>query len=249
MPGGNESDFTLSLTAFDRLLKAARENSIGLGISYFMGDGHHDSYAHYRYFSEKGVVPVIPLSGNSGKSHPHPDGREDIRLAADGTPLCPGGKPMRHQVFDRRKNTHIFACPVKRGTHRDGKYIYVTHEDECPLKKDCAPDSSPGPFVRIKADDDPRLFPPVPSNTPKFKALMKQRSASERCNFLYDACNIEGSSRTHARGLIRLTLAGVVQHALNRHAEMVRGTSDAELFARTPAVLCSGFGAEDRDAN
>ncbi|QTA86545.1 Uncharacterized protein dnm_025690 [Desulfonema magnum] len=237
MPGGNESDYTLSLTAFDRLLKAAQENGADINVSYFMGDGHHDSYAHYNYFAEKDVIPVIPLSGNSKNAYSDPARNGDVRLSEDGTPICPGGMPMRRQGFDKNKNVNIFSCPVKRGTHRDGKYVYVTHEEECPLKKDCAPDSPAGPFVRIKPDDDPRLFPPLPRNTPKFKELANQRSASERCNFFYDACGVEGSSRSPVRSLIRLTFAGIAQHALNRHAERAKGLSDAEYFARTVAKL------------
>jgi hypothetical protein len=42
MPGGNESDFTLSLKALDQLLKAVRENKINLNITIYCGDGHHD---------------------------------------------------------------------------------------------------------------------------------------------------------------------------------------------------------------
>jgi len=118
---------------------------------------------------------------------------------------------------------------------------------ECPLGKDCAPDSPPGPFVRIRSADDPRLFPPLPRNTPKFKALMRQRSAPELCNFFYAACNIEGASRSPVRGLIRLTLAGIALHALNRHAERKKGASDAELLAQTVARLRAGAGSERPD--
>jgi len=244
LPGGNESDFTLSLTAFDRLLKTAQENGAEIDADYFMGDGHHDAAAHYHYFAEKGVVPVIPLSESSAKAYPHLSGKDDIRLSEDGTPLCPGGKPMRHHCFDRKRCTHVYACPVKRGTHRDGKHVYVTHTAECPLGKDCAPDSPLGPFVRIRSADDPRLFPPLPRNTPKFKALMRQRSASERCNYFYDACGIEGASRSPVRGLIRLTLAGIALHALNRHAERKKGVSEAELFAETVARLRAEAGRD-----
>ena len=111
MPGGNESDYTLSLKAFDRLLKAIRENNLPISsskvqssgltfeplnpepgtlmnISAFCGDGHHDSYAHYRYFGVKGVIPIIPLSGNSKKAFPHLLDDRGINLDTDGTPLA-----------------------------------------------------------------------------------------------------------------------------------------------------------------
>lgn len=46
---------------------------------------------------------------------------------------------------------------------------------------------------------------------------MKQRSASERCNFNNDAYNIEGASRNADYGLIRLTLANIAHHAVVRY--------------------------------
>ena len=70
MPGGNESDYTLSLKAFDRFLKAAREHGLDLHIDVFCGDGHHDSQAHYRYFLEKDVNPVIPLARTAKRPIP-----------------------------------------------------------------------------------------------------------------------------------------------------------------------------------
>jgi hypothetical protein len=51
LPGGNESDFTLSLNALDRFIKAASENGLNMHIHYFCSDGHHDSYAHYHYLA------------------------------------------------------------------------------------------------------------------------------------------------------------------------------------------------------
>jgi hypothetical protein len=61
MPGGNESDFTLSLKALDDLLKMIREYDLPLNLTIFLGDGHHDALPIYRYLKEKGIIPVIPL--------------------------------------------------------------------------------------------------------------------------------------------------------------------------------------------
>ncbi|MBW2740332.1 MAG: hypothetical protein JRE64_16140 [Deltaproteobacteria bacterium] len=44
------------------LLKAARENDLAINVLTFCGDGHHDVQAHYRYFGEKNIIPIIPLS-------------------------------------------------------------------------------------------------------------------------------------------------------------------------------------------
>ncbi len=171
MPGGNESDYTLSIKDFDRFLKAARENNLKMHIDLFCGDGHHDSYAHYDYFTAKQVIPIIPLAEKGKKPIPHlPETQADssgktqaassagthssdppVRLDNDGTPLCPAGAKMRHHCYDKRKKTHVYACPVKRGTRRNGKFIYVTHLEEYPRKQDCAPDSPVGPLVYIIA--------------------------------------------------------------------------------------------------
>ncbi|MEW5804947.1 MAG: hypothetical protein AB1847_22915 [bacterium] len=198
MPGGNESDYTLSIKDFDRFLKAGRENNLKMHIDMFCGDGHHDSYAHYEYFAAKQVIPIIPLAQKSKKVIPHlpetqkartdspakvqadspakaqadsdaktqPD--SPVRLDTDGTPLCPAGVKMRHHAYDKKKQTHIYNCPAKRNTHRDGKCSYITHLEECPRKQDCAPDSPIGPLVYIKSDADPRLYPPILRESKKF---------------------------------------------------------------------------------
>ena len=87
MPGGNKSDCTLSLQAVDRLLKTAQENGSGIRLDMFVGDGHHDSNAHYRYLIKKGISPIIPLSKNSRPVSPHLPGKDEIQFDEDGTAL------------------------------------------------------------------------------------------------------------------------------------------------------------------
>lgn len=217
MRGGNESDYTLSLTSFDRFLKAVRENDLNIAVSTFCGDGHHDAEAHYRYFGAKNVIPIIPLSRASQNAYPHLSEDSDICLDLDGVPLCPAGKQMRRHAHSAKKQKYLYNCPAKRGTHRNGKFMYVFHKDECPRRQDCEPHSSLGPYVHLDASSNPRLFPPLPRSSRKFKELMKQRSASERCNFNNDAYNIEGASRNADYGLIRLTLANIAHHAVVRY--------------------------------
>ena len=231
MPGGNESDFTLSLKALDSLRKAWEEHDLGIAIAIFIGDGHHDSYGNYKFFSDNGIIPVVPLrSGTKCPLH-LPGNGPGISFQADGTPLCPGGKPMRHHAYDSEKQTHIFSCPAKRGTHRDGKFVYVMHTDECPLHCDCKPESSIGPMVRVKSDADSRIFPPIPRGSERFKELMNQRSASERANAVLDRFPIEGTCRNADYMLIRITLANLIVHAKVRVTEAAKNSSEAELFA------------------
>ncbi len=126
---------------------------------------------------------------------------------------------MRHHGYDKRQKKHVYCCPAKRNTHRNGKSTYVIHLDECPNDQDCKPESSLGPFVYVKSETDPRLFPPIPRDSSKFKELMNQRSASERVNFINDTYNLDGCCRNADYGLIRLTLANIAHHASIRHNE------------------------------
>lgn len=239
LPGGNESDYTLSLTSFDRLIKALRENNLDIDISFFIGDGHHDSYAHYQYFDKKNVIPIIPLSETSKKAYPHLSDDSGIRLDQDGVPLCQAGCRMRHHCYDKKKNKHVYSCPAKRLARRNGKKVYVFYEEECPQGKDCKPDSNLGPFIYLKSNDDPRLFPPLPRNSQKFKDLMNQRSASERCNFINDSYNVEKSCRNADYGLIRLTLANIAHNSATRAREADKRIKKSEQTKSLPSYACS----------
>lgn len=247
MPGGDESDYTLSLKAFDRFLKAARENNLDMRIGVFCGDGHHDSYAHYDYFQKKGVIPVIPLSENSKKAFPHLLDDRGIRLDTDGAPLCPAGARMRHHQYCDSRKVHIYTCPAKRNTHRNRESLYVFHPDECPRKEDCAPESSLGPLVYIKSETDPRLYPPIPRDSRRFKEIMNHRSSTERCNYLNDTYNLERSCRNASYGLIRLTLANIVEHAVVRYIETLKGSSNEKLLHQTLKEFCAIYREEYLD--
>jgi hypothetical protein len=223
MPGGNVSDYTLSLETFDRFAKAANENGAPCSISIFCGDCHHDSYAHYRFFDKKGVDTVIPLSAKSKKVSVHLPGRDEVRLDADGTPLCPAGKPMRYQHFNGKKQTHVFNCPAKRPARRDGKRKFVFHREECPNRKDCMFESTMAPFAYIKSSDDPRMFPRIPRNSERYRKIRNQRSASERVNFINDAFRLERCCRNADYGLVRIYFGNIAHHALVRYAENKAG--------------------------
>ncbi|MCP4605289.1 MAG: hypothetical protein GY847_33020, partial [Proteobacteria bacterium] len=218
MPGGNESDYTLSLKAFDRFVKAADENGLPARVSAFIGDGHHDSYAHYEYFAAKQVIPIIPLTKTTQPVYPHASEAPNApMLDSDGVPLCPVGLRMRHHQFNKNKQTHVYTCPAKRSTHRNGKTVYVFHPDDCSEGWDCKPDSSIGPLIYIKSDADRRLFPPIPRTSPKFKALKNQRSASERLNFINDTYNLDNTCHNADYALFRLTLVNIIHHAMVRY--------------------------------
>jgi hypothetical protein len=207
------------------------------------------------------VIPLIPLAQKSKKPTPHlPEAHLDaqthspaeahhahpdsspVRLDTDGTPLCPAGMKMRHHSYSKRKKTHVYVCPVKRNTHRDGKCFYAIHLEECPRKQDCAPKSPIGPLVYIKSETDPRLYPPILRESKRFKELMNHRTATERCNYLNDTYHLDKSSTNADYGLIRLNLVNIVEHAVIRYLEAIKHSSEAELFNQTlgeisPALL------------
>lgn len=230
MPGGNESDYTLSISSVDRTQKMFEEHGSDMNIDIFCGDGHHDSYAHYKYFAEKSISPVIPLSEKSKGVVSHLPGNKGVYLNEDGIPFCPGGDTMRLHLYNKKRKAYVYTCPIKRSTHRNGRTVYVTHIDECPMKQDCMPKSNLGPCVYIKSETDPRLFPPIPRESKKYKKVMNLRSGSERVNAYIDSYNIDNAHRNADYGIIRLTLVDIAQHASIRYEEDLKNSSSEEIF-------------------
>jgi hypothetical protein len=100
MPGGNESDFTLSLKALDRLLKMIEELDLSITITIFIGDGHHDAIGIYRYLKAKGIVPVIPLDEDSKPQQEHSNSKKDN--ADPKTPETPATKDSTEPSSDAK---------------------------------------------------------------------------------------------------------------------------------------------------
>jgi hypothetical protein len=209
----SETDFTSSMKSLDRLKKALKEHRLEWQIQYMVYDAGHDATGIYEYVMEDGITPVIALNPRSG-TYPSPTGNAD-RVNENGIPLCPAGMLMRRHSCDKSKNRIIYNCPVKRPTHRDGKHMYIPHPDECPNSVICQPDTKMGPVVYVKTKDDPRLYPPIPKGSPKYKKLMNLRSGCERSNSLkkeaYGLGNRPCRSATHF--LVRLYMVSIIEHA------------------------------------
>ncbi|WP_244086385.1 hypothetical protein, partial [Desulforhabdus sp. TSK] len=62
---------------------------------------------------------------------------------------------------------------------------------------------------------------------------MNLRTSTERCNSLNDTYHLDGSCRNADYGLIRLTLANIVEHAVVNYLEKSKKTSTAELLDQT----------------
>ncbi|WP_207687160.1 hypothetical protein [Desulfonema limicola] len=166
---------------------------------------------------------------------------KDVRLDNNGIPLCRAGMPMRHHQYNKNRKTHVFCCPVKRQTHRKGKTVYVTHIDECPLKKDCQPENSLGPLVYIKSNSNPRLFPPVSRDSRQYEKIMNLRSGSERVNAYIDNYNIEKAHRNVDYSLIRLFLVYIAIHAEIMYKEFLKIEISEKLLDNSVDAHSSGI--------
>lgn len=228
---GNEADATLSLKAMDDLLKINRDHQLDLTIETISGDMHHDTYAHSDYYTEKGILTAIPLREPSkNASQPHLETHPKLRIEQDGTPLCPGGRRMLRHHYDPKKRTHVYTCPAKRMTHRNGNTPYIFHVDDCPNHTDCCPQSSMKPLEYLKADDDRRLYPPISRDSKRFKTLYNQRTTTERLHALNDRDKLDRRSRNAAYGLIYLTLANICEHAVVRFLEALDAVTSIDIL-------------------
>jgi len=203
---GNGSDFTASLRVYDRFIKNLAERTDGWRIGTYIADAGHDAEPIYRYVIERGAVPVIPLKADAPATHPR---RPDLRLSKRGVPLCQAGVEMA-PWGSAGKDRAIFICPV-----RGGKC------ERCPLAPEgqddwhCRPDLTWGPTASVKISQNPRLCPPLPRNSSRFRELYNLRSGTERSNSVKkETFRLEAARHRRASfWLIRLHLIAVLQHA------------------------------------
>lgn len=207
----SESDHTLSVKSLDRFLKAAAENKLDLSISAAVYDSGHDGSGNYEYLLARKIDPVIVLNPRHGS--PQISGNSQ-QINPEGIPICPAGLPMRRHTSTPNHRI-IFNCPVKRPTHLDGKSVWKSHVEECPHKVLCQHLTLMGPTVYVKADSDPRLYPRIARDSPKFRQLMNLRSGCERSNSVkkvtYKLARRPCRSATHY--LVRLYLISIIEHA------------------------------------
>jgi hypothetical protein len=196
----SETDFTLSMKDMDRLRKALRENGLEWRIDNAIYDAGHDAVGIYEYLMEDEITPIIALNTRSG-THPSPTGSAQ-KVNGEGIPICPGGELMRRHGYSN----------VKRP---NGKGEWIAYPEDCPLGVLCNPDTKMSPVVYVKTTDDPRLYPPVPRASPRYKKLMNLRSGCERSNSqkkeVYSLGDRPCRSATHF--LVRLYLVSIIEHA------------------------------------
>jgi hypothetical protein len=206
----SESDYTLSLKSFDRMMKTFIEHNFNVKITGVALDKGHDAIGIYNYFLQKSIPTAIPLN-NRGKANPY---KEEMRMSPNGKPLCKGGLEMRYHGYDKKKMRHCYNCPVKRPTRTNGNYHFVSHVEECPHKALCNPESTMGPIVYISSKDNPRLYPQITRDSDRYKELYNDRGVTERSNsfkkIVYPLDKAKCKSRAHR--LIRLFLISIIEH-------------------------------------
>lgn len=133
-------------------------------------------------------------------------GGQDRRVRA-----CPGEVKVEMAAWGTCDDkTALFICPVK-----------ARKLETCPLAPAeqpdwlCEPTSARGPVVALNVNDNPRLFPIVPRNSPAYGRLYKQRSSCERSNSIKKQA-LDLLSCRHRRWsfwFVRATCAALLQHA------------------------------------
>ena len=213
MGPASETDFTLSLKNLDKFRKTLKENGLDWQIQQAIYDAGHDALGIYEYLLDAEISPIIALNPRTSE-HLNPTGTAK-QVNAEGIPLCPAALPMRRMSHNPKRHRIYYNCPVKRPTHRNGKYMMLTHAKECPLEKLCQPSTKTGPVVYVKTNDDPRLYPSVSRKSKQFKKLMNLRSGCERSNSVKKVTYKLGRRvcRNATHFLLRLYLISIVEHA------------------------------------
>ncbi len=207
----SETDFTLSLKSLSRLGKALAENGVAANISHAIYDAGHDANGIYDYLANKQISPIIALNSRN-VSETETGG---VVVNERGVPICDAGLEMRRHSFAKKKRRIAFNCPVKRPTHKNGKTIWKSYVDQCPLGVLCQPETKSGPVVTVSVAKNPRLYPPIDRKSVRFKQLMALRSGCERSNAQKKQTYKLGRRvcRNATHYLVRLYLVSLIEHA------------------------------------
>jgi hypothetical protein len=259
LPGGNETDFTLSLKALDRLLKLLETLDTPLQIQIFIGDGHHNAMGIYRYLKDKGIMPIIPLDEDE---HPTQTGTPPSETPPSEATPTERNTPAKKTTKAVSPRPHVDMYPditfepdgtplcsggcrmrhhqydARKAAHifvcpcsrKNHAGTWIFHANECPFRKDCTPPKKiMGHTLYIKSEADLRLFPPIPRDSKRFKELYAHRSGTERQNSVADSYQVDDRHRNATFTLIRLTFVNICKHARIRQKEGGKTTPQAHL--------------------
>ncbi len=151
-------------------------------------DKGYDSAENNReLYDEYDIKPLIDIrhmwKDGEGTRPLFPDRADNIVYDEDGSIYCVGRKndtyceletrPMAFCGFEKDRMTLKYRCPA------------AAYGLDCPDRTNCG-QSEYGRVVRVSMEQDRRLFPPIPRNTPKWERLYKKRTSVERVNSRLD---------------------------------------------------------------
>ena len=212
LDSANKHEALMLLSSLDRQRKAWQQSLPECVMGEVTVDALFDMYACYEYLAHYHYGYAIPYRTEPAKCLSLGD--TDLQCSKDGVPLCKAGLPMLLHGKDRQ-GRHVYHCPVKRSTHKDGKTIIVARVQECPLKVLCEPHSKLGPITHVSPSIDLRIHPSIARESQRFQQLRNLRSCCERSNsmkkFFYKAEKLY--TRVLPYAFIRLTFISILEHA------------------------------------
>jgi transposase-like protein len=165
------ADSKYDLPLYPRLQPASRHDAVSLVISmiefkqrFNLGtvdkmllDAAHDAEAIYLLLDHQNIEPFIDLNNRSKKNTAT---KSDIQISPTGIPICPKGRDMKPNGFDKSQNRQKWRCSPSCGcsTTKYGR-TYHTHNS-----------------------DNLRLFPKTVRGSEKWNLVYKRRSSIERSN-------------------------------------------------------------------
>ena len=175
------ADSPYDLPIYIKMVQASRHDSIttvfaledihslypNLHFKNFIADGAMDNYPTYDLLKHYDLLPFISLDSRTKAklNYPHQD---ILCFDDDKRPICKGGIPLVNWGYSRPKGIKYRCWFSVKG---------LEPPDSCKCSK-----SKYGRVIYIKPDHDPRMFPPVPRGSKKFKAIFKTRTSVERSN-------------------------------------------------------------------
>lgn len=167
----NASDSPYDLPLYPRLHPASRHDAISFVVTsiefaqrFTLGtldkillDAAHDAEAIYRLINHQHQEPFIDLN-KRGKTNI--DLGNGMSLSPEGTPICPKGRKMKPNGFDKSRNRQKWRCsPIcECSTAKYGR-VFHTHNGE-----------------------NFRMFLRTPRETEAWKNIYKRRTSVERSN-------------------------------------------------------------------
>jgi hypothetical protein len=217
----NAHEAVMSLKVLDRFARQNKSLAPAMRIDRLALDAIHDCQDYYRYLCDHKIRYAIPYAHPPAKCVAL--GEAGQLFTHNGVPVCPGGLPMRLHGHDRQGRL-LYNCPVKRPSHREGKSVYLTYDQQCPLEQLCEPHSSLGPFVHVSPAEDPRIHPAIPRDSKEFKVLLASRTCCERSNSAKKYAYQMKITKTRVMpyAFIRLALISLIEHSKAWLAEKFR---------------------------